>query len=103
MPSGNDGSRPARPTPGISPMTSSAPGDRGSGSGGRPPAPPVAQRPGPPYRPRNRKMRWLRIGGLVVMLAGAAAVAYVGNAVWITGAQTGGAEEQLAPDFAAPP
>jgi hypothetical protein len=35
------------------------------------------------------------------MLAGAAAVAYVVNEVWISGARTGDAQEQLAADFAA--
>ena len=98
----NDGSGPSRPNPGISPMTGSAHGGPGSGSGGSPPDPPVARRPVPPHRPeRNRKMRWLRVGGLVVMLAGAATVAYVVNAVWISGARTGDAQEQLAADFAA--
>ena len=50
---------------------------------------------------RDMKVRLLRIGGLIVMLAGAAAVAYVVNEVWISGARTGDAQEQLAAEFAA--
>jgi LPXTG-site transpeptidase (sortase) family protein len=49
----------------------------------------------------DMKVRLLRIGGLVVMLAGAAAVAYVVNAVWISGARADRAQQQLAADFAA--
>src|SRR4030042_788298 len=51
MASLNDGSGPFRPNPGISPMTGSAHGGRGSGSDGSPPAPPVTPTPAPPPRP----------------------------------------------------
>lgn len=47
------------------------------------------------------KVRLLRIGGLIVMLLGAAAVGYVVNAVWISGARADRAQEQLAAEFAA--
>jgi len=88
MASATDGPEPvSRPNPGLLPMT-------GSAAGGRTPV--------PPRRPkRGGKVRLLRIGGLVVMLAGAAAVAYVVNAVWISGARADRAQEQLAADFAA--
>jgi len=49
----------------------------------------------------DMKARLLRIGGVVIMLAGAAAVAYVVNAVWISGARADRAQEQLAAEFAA--
>lgn len=49
----------------------------------------------------DMKVRLLRIGGLAVMLIGAAAVAYVINAVWISGARADRAQDQLAADFAA--
>jgi LPXTG-site transpeptidase (sortase) family protein len=103
-----------RPNPGVSPV---------SGAKHRAPDIPVAApRPGPkaetwpsrtagpeelwtavPIRKARPSMRvrLLRVGGLVVMLAGAAAVAYVVNAVWISGARADRAQEQLAADFAA--
>ena len=103
-----------RPNPGLSP----APGARRRGAG----LPVVKPQPGPEPEPwptrtagppglwtavpihkakPDMKVRLLRIGGLVVMLAGAAAVAYVVNAVWISGARADRAQEQLAAEFAA--
>lgn len=103
-----------RPNPGLSP----AAGSKGRGpelpfgrAGLAPGAEPWPSRTADPaglFTPvpirrakRDMKVRLLRIGGLVVMLAGAAAVAYVVNAVWISGARADRAQEQLAADFAA--
>ena len=103
-----------RPNPGLSPAMGSpargrrlplgrpglAPGAEPSPS--RPAAPGGLWTSVPIHRAkRDVKVRLLRVGGLIVMLAGAAAVAYVVNAVWISGAQADRAQEQLAADFAA--
>lgn len=71
-----------------------------------PPGNPPAQPAGlwgeaPVHRAKRTKVRLLRVGGLLIMLAGAAAVGYVINAVWISGARADRAQEQLAADFAA--
>jgi sortase A len=103
-----------RPNPGLSPAPGSK--DRGPGLPVAHPGLAPGAEPWPSYSPsqpglwtpvpirrakRDMKVRLLRIGGLVVMLAGAAAVAYVVNAVWISGARADRAQEQLAADFAA--
>jgi sortase A len=69
---------------------------------------PVLQPRANPFTPmpiqlagRDVKARLLRIGGAVLMLVGAAAVAYVINAVWSSSADADRAQEQLAADFQA--
>jgi hypothetical protein len=47
------------------------------------------------------RARLLRIGGAVLMLMGAATVAYVVNAVWISNASADRAQDELAADFEA--
>lgn len=99
-----------RPRPGIAPGDGRAEGGRGvpasrSGpetAGKRPPQTDALWTAVSIRKvKRDMKARVLRIGGLVIMLAGAAAVAYVVNAVWISGARADRAQEQLAADFAA--
>ncbi len=98
-----------RPNPGTPPGAPRAGGDRGLPD--RRPGPTAESDPSrvdalwtavPIRRARpDMKARLLRIGGVAIMLAGAAAVAYVVNAVWISGARADRAQEQLAADFAA--
>jgi sortase A len=100
-----------RPNPGATPTTGQPGHGRGVPSARPGPGPEAEDRssqtdalwaPVPIRRAkRDMKARLLRIGGLIIMLAGAAAVAYVVNAVWISGARADRAQEQLAADFAA--
>lgn len=98
-----------RPNPGTTPGG----GQARAGDGANPPGPDGDPQSGSPRTDNlwttasirrvkpDMKARLLRIGGLAIMLAGAAAVAYVVNAVWISGARADRAQEQLAADFEA--